>query len=250
MKEELVTLFSSAGVNFEWRSLDTVRGDEAFRELAVVTFGGKCSLSELTPEHHFGGALGWTHVTDGAVIPFSDVDCDRIRAFVSTQLISLPKKDREPAFGRAIARVLSHELFHVFTQTNHHGSGLSKRAYTAADLMADDFRFEWAELHDLENSFVPNHSSRPKDRSSEGRLVYAGTGCVSCHGNQAQGSFRGPSLRAPRRQVDVAALAARLKDKASEMYRSARGVHVLWPSFAKGDVEKLASYLNTLSGQD
>jgi hypothetical protein len=142
------------GITFEWRSLDSVRGNELSVELAVLTFKGRCDIAGLSPHNVTNpGALGWTHVSDGAILPFSDVDCDRIRNFVQKELIAIRGPDREEAFGRAIGRVVAHELYHVFANTSKHGScGVGKAAYTVQELLSDDFQFEARESVALRGS--------------------------------------------------------------------------------------------------
>ena len=99
------------------------------------------------------GALGWTHVSDGAILPFSDVDCDRVRVFLQKHLLSVRPADRQTAFGRALGRVVAHELYHIFANTTHHGSdGVGKPAYTVQDLLSDEFRFEEREGEALRTS--------------------------------------------------------------------------------------------------
>ncbi|HLK63106.1 MAG TPA: hypothetical protein VKU19_06680 [Bryobacteraceae bacterium] len=154
LHDELESIMSPLSLTFEWRSLDTVRGNELSVELAVLTFKGDCSTAHLQPHHaNNPGALGWTHVSDGAILPFSDVECDRIRAFVQKDLLMVHAVDREEVFGRALARVVAHELYHIFANTSHHGScGIGKSAYSVQDLLADDFQFEDRESNALRTS--------------------------------------------------------------------------------------------------
>jgi hypothetical protein len=141
--EELETIMDPIGMRFEWRSLSRPRGNEVSIELAVVTFKGRCDVSNLMSTRINPGALGWTHVSDGVILPFSDVDCDRIRGFVQRDLLSIAPEKREQAFGHALARVLAHELYHIFANTAKHGScGVGKAAYTTQELLSDEFTFE------------------------------------------------------------------------------------------------------------
>lgn len=143
LQDELEQIMTPIGLHFTWRSLSGVRGNEISVELAVITFKGRCDLAGLLTRNAPPGALGWTHVSDGNILPFSDVDCDRIRSFVQGTLSTIPRDDREEAFGRAVGRVLAHELYHIFANTQKHGScGVAKEAYTVQDLMSDDFEFE------------------------------------------------------------------------------------------------------------
>ncbi|MBZ5621051.1 MAG: hypothetical protein LAQ69_20335 [Acidobacteriia bacterium] len=154
LHDELESIMAPMGLAFEWRSLDGVRGNEISVELAVLTFKGRCDTAGLSAHNAANpGALGWTHVSDGAILPFSDVDCDRIRTFVQKDLLFVRPPDREESFGRALARVVAHELYHIFANTSQHGScGVGKAAYTVQELLGDDFQFEGRESQALRTS--------------------------------------------------------------------------------------------------
>jgi hypothetical protein len=153
LSDELEAIMTPIGMRFEWRSLSGPRSSEVSIELAVVTFRGRCDAASLQPFRTSPGALGWTHVSDGVILPFSDVDCDRIRTFVQRDLLVVVPEEREATFGRALARVLAHELYHIFANTARHGScGLGKSAYTVQELLADEFQFESHESEALRSS--------------------------------------------------------------------------------------------------
>lgn len=146
LQDEVENLMEPAMMHLEWRSLAGVSGSEVSSELAVVKFLGRCDVDGLTMKAEHPGALGWTHVSDGVILPFADVDCDRIRVFVQKDLMFIHASEREQVYGRAIARVLAHELYHIFTQTAHHGSdGVGKSAFTVQELLSDDFQFQGKE---------------------------------------------------------------------------------------------------------
>jgi hypothetical protein len=51
--------------------------------------------------------------------------------------------DREVAYGRAIARVLAHELYHIFVPTTKHAAqGIGKPSFTVQELLSDKFQFD------------------------------------------------------------------------------------------------------------
>jgi hypothetical protein len=143
MKHELETIMGPLGLDFAWRSLAGARGNEVSAELVVVTFKGTCEMDDELGLGLETGALGWTHMSDGAVLPFSDLDCDKIRRFISPEIRSLDAACREVVYGRALGRVLAHELYHVFTNTTRHASwGVAKALYTAHELVSDHFQFQ------------------------------------------------------------------------------------------------------------
>src|ERR1051326_3053693 len=150
LHDELENIMAHMGFQFDWRRLDGVRGNEVTVELAVITFKGHCDVAGLTSRASTPGPLGWTHVSDGVILPFSDVDCDRIRGFVQKELLSLRAEEREVVMGRALGRVVAHELYHIFANTSRHGScGVGKAAYTVQELLSPDFQFEARETEAL-----------------------------------------------------------------------------------------------------
>jgi hypothetical protein len=152
LQDEVASIMAPIGIRFEWRDLGKTGGHEVSAELAVVTFKGRCDAAGLLTRSKFEGALGWTHVSDGQILPFTDVSCDRVREFVQTGLLALRVEDREAKYGRALGRVLAHELYHIFANTLRHGSGVAKESYSVQDLLADDFQFEAKETRMLQTS--------------------------------------------------------------------------------------------------
>ena len=143
IQSEVNIIMDPIGYHLEWRALAAARGDEAVAQLAVVTFKGRCDTATLLPRSANPGALGWTHISNGEILPFSDIDCNGVRTFLQTGLLTFPSQERDEAYGRAVGRVLAHELFHIFANTIHHGtSGVAKAAYSAYDLLSNTFVFE------------------------------------------------------------------------------------------------------------
>lgn len=156
LQEEVEAIMAPIGLRFEWRNLASVRGYEVSAELAVVTFKGRCDTAGLVARGKFEGALGWTHVSDGEILPFTDVGCDRVREFVQRALITVNQAERETTYGRALGRVLAHELYHIFANTARHGSwGVAKECYTVQDLLSEDFQFQEKESRLLRSGRVP-----------------------------------------------------------------------------------------------
>lgn len=157
MEREVQSLTKSSGFVLQWRSLDAPRETETFSDLMVVRFHGKCNMegvqllfSELGPEME-GGALGSTRTSDHQVLPFSELECDRIRRSIAPLTLGNSPEEREALLGRAMGRVLAHELFHVFAGTEKHGhEGVSKTSYSRNDLTAERFEFDAKDLKRIE----------------------------------------------------------------------------------------------------
>ena len=152
LRTELDSIMAPIGLQFEWRPLAN-SSSEAAAELAVVSFKGRCDSTGLSPHSTNPGALGWTHISDGVILPFTDLDCGGLRAFLGEQLLALAREDRDGALGRALGRVLAHELYHIFANTARHGSvGVAKESYSVQDLLSDDFQFQAKESRMLQSN--------------------------------------------------------------------------------------------------
>jgi hypothetical protein len=154
LRKELSAIMSPIGLQFEWRSLPA-QPNEVANELAVITFNGKCDVRTLTLKAYESGRLGWTHVSEGVVLPFSDIDCDAIREFLQSGLAPLHTAERQEVFGKAVARVLAHELYHVFAKTQRHSAhGVSKARYSTYELLSNHFEFDRNEAEALREGRV------------------------------------------------------------------------------------------------
>jgi hypothetical protein len=156
LEDELASIMTPIGIRFEWRNLDHHPPGEATAELAVVTVKGRCDTNGLLPKTKLAGALGFTHISDGQILPFTEISCDQVRTFLQNELSGMDRQDRDFAFGRALGRVLAHELYHILGNTTHHGSGVAKEAYSTRDLMRDDFQFPHKEIEMLRAGRVHN----------------------------------------------------------------------------------------------
>ena len=153
LQDEVESIMAPIGLRFEWRDLAQTQGHEVSAELAVVTFKGRCDTAGLMAHSRFEGALGWTHVSDGQILPFTDVNCDLVREFVQSGLLTFRTGNREERYGRALGRVLAHELYHIFANTTRHGSeGVAKESYSVQDLLSDDFQFQAKESRMLQSN--------------------------------------------------------------------------------------------------
>jgi hypothetical protein len=146
LHSELEAIMRPIGLEFEWRSLSGPRLKEAAAELVVVSFKGRCDAGRLGHAKPDVQALGITHMSDGVILPFSDIDCDAVRLFVQRELLRAPEAEHARTYGRAVARVVAHELYHVLAQTPRHGSnGLAKGLYRVQELLDPGLFFEESE---------------------------------------------------------------------------------------------------------
>jgi hypothetical protein len=143
MKAELGRIMTPLRLHLQWRPLEQATGQGSSAEVVVVHFAGHCQGTELEVDDTRDGPLGWTPVSHGEVLPFSHVDCDRIRGVLSDPLAAAGPGEREHLLGRAMARVLAHEMYHVLTNSTQHATrGVAKAAYSSTELISEGFTFE------------------------------------------------------------------------------------------------------------
>jgi hypothetical protein len=138
MKRELQSLMRNSGVELNWRQLDELSASDSFASLVVVRFHGFCEMqAQAPPLSDEPVALGYTHLANGHVIPFADVECDRIRSSLASAETG-QNMHSDLQLGRAIGRVLAHELHHIIDRTRAHTEhGISRKSLSPRDLIAD-----------------------------------------------------------------------------------------------------------------
>ena len=150
MKREVASIVRESGVKVDWRLLSDVHPTDSFEGLVVVRFRGACVIQRPAAMLDERGYYAFTYVTDGDVQPFSEVECDKIANSISSEMTPGQWKDRETVLGRALGRVLAHELFHMLAKSEHHSlAGVTKSALSPAQLVADHLSMIRADLKKL-----------------------------------------------------------------------------------------------------
>src|SRR5262249_16200757 len=105
---ELQRLLTPVGVQLLWKASSDRKPGEDFDNVVVGSFRGSCSVAEL-PAPLSGPpepvSLAETDISEGHILPFLHVDCERVIQMLRSQLEPLDLQSREAAFGRALARV-------------------------------------------------------------------------------------------------------------------------------------------------
>jgi hypothetical protein len=171
MKRELSRLMQTAGYALEWRGpQDSNIDTSAF--LAVVELRGDCEAASgsLLRGSTLPGMSGLasTFVSDGQVLPFSWVNCGNVTKLLAPSLVDRPAAHRDFIFGRAVARLIAHEFYHILMQTREHTrNGISKPCFTATDLLTNSFEFEYAALAQLWRSQAGRAAELPASSPAE-----------------------------------------------------------------------------------
>lgn len=144
MQREIRKALYATGHAVEFQFRSEIQSHQTFEELIVVQLKGRCEMDQapLAFDERGPDALAYTHSTDGEILPFAEVSCDRLRSSIRTAMWGDDFKRGDMLFGRAIGRVLSHEFFHILARTPGHGKkGIAKRSLSAAQLISDELRF-------------------------------------------------------------------------------------------------------------
>jgi hypothetical protein len=141
MKHEAEALLKASGVALNWQMLDPSHGTKPSAGLVVVRFRGRCRV-EAWPQPGEDEApvgthtLGFTHVSNGHVLPFSEIECDQIRKALRYLAPDSTPSERQRAFGLAMGRVVAHELYHILARTTSHAEeGLAKATQSLRELV-------------------------------------------------------------------------------------------------------------------
>jgi hypothetical protein len=143
MHREMDKLMLQASIRVEWKQLSDFSVGTEVHDLVLVKFRGNCRIQPtpmfLVDER---GPMAFTHTSDGEVLPFSEVLCDRVGVAAQSAMEVGEIGRRDELLGRALARVVAHELYHIKGKCNDHGrSGVARKALTGRELIAGTFDF-------------------------------------------------------------------------------------------------------------
>lgn len=147
LQQELRRLLAPAEVEPVWKELVQRKTGEDFEFVVVGWFDGSCSGAELpalpVSSAENLGSLADTSVSGGRVLPFFRVDCGRLVRMLAPALELLSAPLRHAIVGRALARVIAHEIYHILAKTTgHQDAGVAKPGFSLLDLTADRFNFD------------------------------------------------------------------------------------------------------------
>lgn len=152
-RQELQRLLTPTGIDMVWRDLEARKSAEQFDRVVVISFDGLCSepgasaVSPLRKPLDSRISLADSSVSNGSVLPFFRVDCGYLVQMLGPTLRSMTAEQRNTAFGRAMARVMAHEIYHIVGETTaHQARGVAKESFSVQDLIGDAFDFDSGSL--------------------------------------------------------------------------------------------------------
>lgn len=150
MEAESKRIAKQAGLRIRFVERSQAAAEE-FADLVVFRMKGRCEMDTLPALLDERGPFAWAFTADGNVLPFGEVKCDRVRESIKTALRPKDYSKADELYGRALGRVVAHELYHMLANTTKHGkSGVAKHSLSAQQLIAERLDFASSERMAIE----------------------------------------------------------------------------------------------------
>ncbi len=142
MRKELAKVFKPTNLNLDVRLRRDAKADDTYNDVVLVKLKGICRMEHYAPLMDERGPFAFTHTVDGKILPFSEVACDHIARSVE-RAIGGQTMDRERLLGRALARVMAHEIVHMVGKCSDHSpAGVFRHSLSGRQLIADKLELE------------------------------------------------------------------------------------------------------------
>ena len=143
MRRELSKVFKPTNLNIAVRLRQETKPDEMFNDVVMVKLKGTCKMQNLAPLMDERGPFAFTHTVDGKILPFSEVACDHIARSIGQAMLGDEMRDRDRLFGRALARVMAHEIVHMVGKCSDHShAGVFRHALSDRQLLAEKLELD------------------------------------------------------------------------------------------------------------
>ncbi len=150
MKREMRVIMKDTGLQLDFRSRKDFNPNEPIADLVLVKFSGTCQMDTMPILFDERGPLAFTHSTDGEVLPFSVVSCDRVRRSIESAMWGGERARADVLLGRALGRVLAHELVHIVAKSSKHGTkGIARTSLSGGQLIAEHLELDLDDIDRL-----------------------------------------------------------------------------------------------------
>jgi len=168
MRSELKRLLDPAGIDVVWKDFSDRKGGEDFDLVAVGSIEGSCTADESDLNKGTSlrarAILADAAVAADRILPYFNVDCPH--------LMQMLGNGNDPAMvGRALARVIGHELYHILARTPQHpNTGLAKAAFSLDDLIAPGLNFDVISLGRISRVSIAKRAKTIQPGASHPRI--------------------------------------------------------------------------------
>ena len=136
MERETGSILKATGLKLDWRLRDQTAG-EAYPDLVVMTFNGTCKFNPASRNYDGQSPLASTKTTDHVIQSFGQVDCDHVIGTARSAMFGADFAHADLLVGRALGRVVTHEIVHMLTRSAKHGSeGVFEASLSGKQLIA------------------------------------------------------------------------------------------------------------------
>jgi hypothetical protein len=156
MQREIDRLYRDVQVPISWHEVSGYQSVGETPRIIFIHFVGDCRPLRLPPVHTVAGIpLAGVSRVDGRMLPLVTVNCDRIAWYLWPAMTGSERVRGDAAFGRALARVLAHELYHCLTGTaKHTHSALFRSDISARVLLSSGLDFGADEVLNLRRALA------------------------------------------------------------------------------------------------
>jgi hypothetical protein len=152
MKREFSGIMKGSALIFDFKSRAEAT-NHTYSNLVVVRFKGTCVLKPIPYLYDERGPLAFTYSTEGEVQPFTEVKCDQVTRAVRSAMSGGDFARADVLMGRALGRVLAHEVVHILTKSGAHGrEGVAKTALSGTQLIAPELRLDPEDVDRIRDS--------------------------------------------------------------------------------------------------
>ena len=139
MQAETSNVLGDSGITLEWASVEESTRRQDLGDIVVFKMRGKCAMDSFPPlPDELGLPLAITHSSDGDILSFGAIDCDRVRTSLKRTMIGHDYARGEALLGRALGRVMAHEMYHMLARSGSHASeGVTRECLSARELVRD-----------------------------------------------------------------------------------------------------------------
>jgi hypothetical protein len=149
MEKEAGDIIASSGIHLEWRTRDDA-ARATFNDLVVLTFKGACALEPAPPVYDELGPYAFTRTENGEIQPFGEVNCDHVVGSARAAMSGRDFANADLLIGRALGRVVAHELVHMLTRSGEHArDGIQKPALSGRQLIANSLNLSVLDIDRL-----------------------------------------------------------------------------------------------------
>ncbi|MBN9661457.1 MAG: hypothetical protein J0H49_24900 [Acidobacteria bacterium] len=152
LQSETEDNLKDTGLQLIWSFSQEEAAQETYDRVISLRLLGRCVPLRPEPVKN-SRVLGFTHISDGTVLPFVEISCDTVLRVMGSGSPRVTPYYPPNEFGRALGRVLVHEMLHVLTvSSTHERDGLTKPAFNRADLTLGNLRLTGRALQRLHRS--------------------------------------------------------------------------------------------------